>query len=168
VERNLGQPLSALAAGLLFGAGLVISGMTDPHKVLGFLDPFGAFDASLIFVMLGAIAVHIIGQRWRVRRATPIFGKNFLLPTRRDIDVKLLIGAFIFGSGWGLGGYCPGPGIVALGGGSVSAIVFVSAMLVGMLATIKVEAFLARGSGEHVVPARPNQDNSARNHTASA
>jgi uncharacterized membrane protein YedE/YeeE len=144
MKNNVGHHGSAFAAGLLFGAGLVISGMTQPQKVLGFLDPFGQFDASLMFVMLGAIAVHFIAYRVRARRSAPLYSAKFLVPTRRDIDAKLLAGAFIFGAGWGLGGYCPGPGIVSLAGGGLSALAFVSAMLLGTLATIKAELLFAR------------------------
>lgn len=144
MKNKIAHNLSALAAGLVFGAGLVISGMTKPEKVLGFLDPLGRFDASLIFVMIGAIAIHLIAYRLRARRATPLYGTKFLVPTRRDIDAKLLAGAFIFGIGWGMGGYCPGPGLVSLAGGGLSALTFVSAMLLGMLVTIKAESLLAR------------------------
>jgi uncharacterized membrane protein YedE/YeeE len=144
MKSSLGHHLSALLSGLVFGAGLVLSGMTQPQKVLGFLDPLGRFDASLILVMLGAIAVHFVAYRIRSRRSAPLYSPKFLVPSRRDIDAKLLAGAFIFGAGWGLGGYCPGPGIVSLAGGGLSALAFVSAMVIGMLATIRVEALLAQ------------------------
>jgi uncharacterized membrane protein YedE/YeeE len=144
MKSNVGHHLSALVSGLVFGAGLVISGMTQPQKVLGFLDPFGRFDASLILVMMGAIAVHFVAYRIRSKRSGPLFSPKFLVPTRRDIDAKLLAGAFIFGAGWGLGGYCPGPGIVSLAGGGLSALAFVGAMVIGMLGTIQAEALLAR------------------------
>ena len=144
MKRHIAHNLSALIAGLLFGAGLVVSGMTQPKKVLGFLDPFGAFDASLMFVMLGAIALHLIAYRVRSRRSAPLYAEKFLVPTRRDVDTKLLAGAFIFGAGWGLGGYCPGPGIVSLAGGGLAARAFVSAMLLGVYVTIKGEALFAR------------------------
>ncbi|MEY4512608.1 MAG: hypothetical protein RLZZ450_4730 [Pseudomonadota bacterium] len=144
MRQSLGQQLAALIAGLTFGAGLVVSGMTQPQKVLGFLDPLGRFDASLIFVMVGAIAVHFFAYRWKKGRSAPLFGSTFLVPTRRDIDVKLMLGALIFGAGWGLGGYCPGPGIVSLPGGGVAASMFVAAMITGMLATAKLESYLAR------------------------
>jgi len=144
MNRSVGHHLSALVSGFVFGAGLIVSGMTQPEKVLGFLDPLGKFDASLILVMIGAIAVHLVAYRARSRRAAPLFSPKFLVPTRRDIDAKLLAGALVFGAGWGLGGYCPGPGIVSLAGGGLSALAFVSAMLVGMLITIRVEAVLAQ------------------------
>lgn len=131
--------LVALITGLVFGAGLVVSGMTQPTKVLGFLDVTGRFDASLMLVMVGAIGVHFLGHRWAKRRSTPVFDDRFQLSTRRDIDAKLIIGALLFGAGWGLGGYCPGPAIVSLPGGGISALTFVSAMVVGMFATAKLE-----------------------------
>jgi uncharacterized membrane protein YedE/YeeE len=163
MKTNAGHHLSALVAGLVFGAGLVISGMTQPQKVLGFLDPFGRFDASLILVMMGAIAVHFVAYRVRNKRSAPLFSPKFLVPTRRDIDAKLLAGAFIFGAGWGLGGYCPGPGIVSLAGGGLSALAFVSAMVIGMLATIQVEALMAR---QKTKKAQPPASNVQRGHTA--
>lgn len=131
--------LVALCTGLLFGAGLVVSGMTQPVKVLGFLDVTGRFDASLMLVMVGAIAVHFLGYRYVRRRSAPMFDDKFQVPTRRDIDAKLIIGALLFGAGWGLGGYCPGPAIVSLPGGGLSALTFVFAMLIGMFATAKLE-----------------------------
>lgn len=124
---------AAFGIGALFAAGLAISGMTQPSKVIGFLDVFGRWDASLVFVMLGAISIHLVAYRVILRRAAPLFDAKFHLPTRKDIDVRLVLGAALFGIGWGLGGFCPGPGLVALGGGSVSAIVFVVGMTIGML-----------------------------------
>lgn len=138
------RELSALLAGLLFGAGLVVSGMTRPRKVIGFLDVFGAWDASLMFVMVGAIAVHMIAYRSIRGRSAPLFAPAFVVPTRRDLDAKLLIGAAVFGAGWGLGGYCPGPGIVSLIGGGVGACVFVVAMLGGMFAVSRIESAQAK------------------------
>ena len=129
----------ALASGLLFGTGLLVSGMTKPEKVLGFLDVLGAFDASLIFVMLGAIGVHFFAYRWAKRRDAPLFDRNFWVPTRGNIDAKLITGAMIFGAGWGLSGYCPGPAIVSLAGGGLSALIFVVAMIVGMFLMAKLE-----------------------------
>lgn len=164
-----GQLLSACVAGLLFGVGLIVSGMTKPLKVIGFLDPLGRFDASLIFVMLGAIAVHFVAYRVRAKRSAPLFGPKFLVPTRRDIDAKLLAGAAIFGAGWGLGGYCPGPGLVSLAGGGASALVFVGAMLVGMFTTAKLESHLAHRkaaptTNKSHAPAEPHE---RAQHTAS-
>jgi len=125
--------LGGLIAGLLFGAGLSISGMINPAKVVGFLDVAGAWDPSLAFVMLGAVAVTAIGYRFVLRRSQPLLASSFTLPTRRDIDVALLFGAGLFGIGWGLGGYCPGPALAGLGFGSLETYAFVVAMLVGMV-----------------------------------
>lgn len=123
---------SAALAGALFGAGLVISGMTRPARIIGFLDPLGGWDPSLAFVMAGAAAVYAIAYAAIRRRARPWFDAQFHVPVRADIDAPLVIGAAVFGVGWGLGGLCPGPGIVAAAGGSTSALVFVLAMLAGM------------------------------------
>lgn len=136
--------LSALLAGVLFGVGLLVSGMTQPNKVLGFLDPFGHFDASLIFVMLGAIGVHLLAYRYRRARNAPFFGAVFVVPSRRDVDAKLLFGSLLFGMGWGLGGYCPGPALVSLPGGKLGTLVFAAAMIAGMFATAKLESVLTR------------------------
>jgi uncharacterized membrane protein YedE/YeeE len=127
-------------AGLLFGLGLVLSGMTDPKKVIGFLDLFGAWDPSLIFVMLGAIGVYAVGYRVIVKRSRPLFARAFALPTRRDIDAKLIAGAAIFGVGWGLGGYCPGPALVSLASLGSGVIVFVLGVAIGTFVTAKLEA----------------------------
>lgn len=124
--------LGGLIAGLLFGAGLMISGMINPAKVIGFLDVFGAWDPSLAFVMLGGVAITAIGYRTVLRRSQPLFEPGFILPTRRDIDLPLLLGAGLFGIGWGLGGYCPGPALAGLGFGSVETLGFVGTMLLGM------------------------------------
>ncbi len=124
--------LGGLIAGLLFGVGLTISGMINPAKVIGFLDVFGAWDPSLAFVMLGGVAVTAVGYRTVLRRSQPLFEPGFTLPTRRDIDLPLLLGAGLFGIGWGLGGYCPGPALAGLGFGSVETLGFVGTMLLGM------------------------------------
>lgn len=121
-------------AGLVFGVGLAISGMTDPARVLGFLDPLGGWDPSLGFVMAGAVAIYAIAYHVITRRRTdPWFDVRFHLPTRRDLDPQLVLGAALFGVGWGLGGYCPGPGLVSVSAGSEGALVFVIAMLAGMV-----------------------------------
>lgn len=122
----------AALAGALFGAGLVISGMTEPARIIGFLDPLGGWDPSLAFVMAGAVAVYALAYAVIRRRARPWFDAQFHVPVRADIDAPLVAGAAVFGIGWGLGGLCPGPGIVAAAGGSSSALVFVLAMLAGM------------------------------------
>lgn len=122
----------SFGAGGLFAVGLGVSGMTKPAKVTGFLDLLGAWDASLAFVMVGAIAVYFVAHRLITRRSRPLFDTRFHLPTRKDLDARLLIGAAIFGVGWGLGGYCPGPGLVAAATGALPAVVFVLSMAVGM------------------------------------
>lgn len=118
--------------GLLFGWGLLLSGMTDPGKVQGFLDLFGAWDPSLAFVMGGAIAVGVFAFAVAKKRTQTFLGGGLQLPTARDIDKPLVVGALIFGAGWGLAGFCPGPGVVAMAAGELKALVFVAAMLAGM------------------------------------
>ncbi|QND70137.1 DUF6691 family protein [Tardiphaga robiniae] len=123
----------SFACGLVFGIGLLISGMTDTGKVLGFLDIFGAWDATLAFVMAGAVAVTGLGFALARRRGAPVLAATNLWPTRRDLDAPLVIGATLFGIGWGLVGLCPGPALVNLAGLGLPVIVFVVAMAVGML-----------------------------------
>lgn len=125
--------LSTLFAGLLFGIGLILSGMANPAKVQNFLDLFGNWDPSLAFVIGGAILVTTPGY-WLVRkRATPLFSNFFDIPTRTDFDTRLIVGAATFGVGWGLSGFCPGPAITALPFAAGGTFVFVPAMLVGMM-----------------------------------
>jgi len=124
---------TALVAGALFAVGLVVGGMTLPSKVVGFLDPFGDWDPSLLLVMAGAIAVYFPAYRLVTRRRSPILEESFILPTRRDIDRRLLVGAALFGMGWGLGGFCPGPALTSLGGLSEAALTFVPAMFAGFV-----------------------------------
>ncbi|MFG6559592.1 DUF6691 family protein [Sulfitobacter sp. 1A15299] len=127
------KQLFALLSGLLFGIGLIVSGMADPAKVLNFLDIFGTWDPSLAFVMGGAIAVTAPGFAWLFRsRQTPYFDRKFRLPTRNDLEPKLLTGAAIFGIGWGLGGFCPGPALTALPLAASGTLIFVPFMLGGM------------------------------------
>ncbi len=124
--------LSALLVGLIFGIGLILGGMANPAKVLGFLDLFGNWDPSLAFVMGGAIGVGLLAFRIAGGRPTSLLGEPMRLPTRKDVDKRLVIGPLVFGAGWGLAGFCPGPGLVALGTGSLKATIFVGAMLSGM------------------------------------
>ncbi|HET7887282.1 MAG TPA: DUF6691 family protein [Bradyrhizobium sp.] len=124
--------LASFACGLVFGLGLLISGMTEPEKVLGFLDVFGAWDATLAFVMAGAVAVAGAGFVIARRRRAPLFAAQFSWPTRGDIDAPLLAGSVLFGIGWGLSGICPGPALVNLAGLSTPILVFVAAMVLGM------------------------------------
>jgi len=121
---------AAWLAGAIFGAGLVVSGMTSPANIKGFLDVFGDFRPNLAFVMVGAILVHGIALRWPFRTVVPPDGS---LPARARVDGALLLGAALFGVGWALGGYCPGPSIVALGAGRLEATIFVAASVVGIL-----------------------------------
>ena len=124
--------LVSLLTGLVFGIGLIVSGMADPAKVLGFLDLAGVWDPSLAFVMAGAIAVGVVAFAVARRRTVSLLGAEMKLPTARRIDLRLVAGSVVFGIGWGVAGFCPGPGLVALGMGETKAAVFVAAMLVGM------------------------------------
>ena len=120
-------------AGLIFGLGLLISGMANPAKVQNFLDLAGSFDPSLIFVMAGAVAVTFIGYRLVLRRPKPVLAERFYLPTAKDIDVKLIAGAALFGVGWGLSGFCPGPAVTSLVLLAKGTLVFVPAMIAGLV-----------------------------------
>ncbi len=124
--------LSEFAVGLLFGLGLIVAGMTDPSKVLGFLDLAGAWDPSLALVMGGAILVGLGAFALAKKRTTSFLGGAMQLPTSRQIDKRLVLGSLLFGAGWGLAGFCPGPAIVSLGAGQSKAAVFVLAMVAGM------------------------------------
>jgi uncharacterized membrane protein YedE/YeeE len=125
--------LAAFAAGLVFGVGLILSGMTDPGKVIAFLDVAGEWDPSLGFVMGGAILVGFFAFALARRRAKTFFGDAMHLPDNRDIDKRLVAGSALFGIGWGLAGFCPGPALVSFGAGQEKAAIFVAAMLGGML-----------------------------------
>lgn len=127
---------AAFAAGLVFGLGLIVSGMSDPGKVIGFLDVTGRWDPSLAFVMAGAILVGFFAFGLAGRRAQSFLGGAMHLPGRKDIDPILVGGSLVFGVGWGLAGFCPGPALVSLGGGYEKAAVFVAAMLAGMLLSL--------------------------------
>ncbi len=128
----MARAIAALVAGLLFGLGLSVSQMVSPAKVLGFLDLAGDWDPSLAFVMAGAVLVTFVGYRVVLRRRGPILDAKFNLPTRRDIDAPLLLGALTFGVGWGLVGFCPGPALTALAVADEKIVGFVVAMLAGM------------------------------------
>ena len=125
--------LTEFLVGLLFGLGLMLSGMTDPGKVIGFLDLFGAWDPSLALVMGGAILVGFFAFTIAKKRTTTFLGGVLRIPSNMDIDKKLLVGSLLFGAGWGLAGFCPGPALVLMADGQPKALVFVLAMLVGML-----------------------------------
>lgn len=124
--------LTSLLAGLVFGIGLILSGMANPAKVLGFLDLAGHWDPSLAFVMAGAIGVGLAAFALARRRTTSWLGSPMRLPTARHIDARLVVGSVLFGIGWGIAGFCPGPALTALGMGQVKAAVFVLAMVAGM------------------------------------
>jgi len=128
----LGQALPGLLAGLLFGVGLVVSGMSDPAKVIDFLDVMGAWDPSLAFVLAGATGTAFAGFRLVRRRERPLVHAAFELPTRRDVDAPLVVGATLFGVGWGVGGFCPGPAWTALPLLAPGTLVFVPAMVFGL------------------------------------
>ena len=124
--------LSALVSGLIFGLGLLVSGLGNPAKVLAFLDLAGPWDPSLALVMGGAILVGLIAFQLAARRQRSVLDEPIRLPTRRDIDRRLVLGSLGFGVGWGLAGFCPGPAVMAIGAGEARAVVFVLAMLAGM------------------------------------
>lgn len=138
--------LTSLLAGLVFGLGLLVSGMANPAKVLGFLDLAGAWDPSLALVMLGAIAVGAVAFAIAGKRTVSFLGAPMRLPSTRGIDQRLIAGSLLFGIGWGLAGFCPGPGLVALGMGHIKALVFVTSMLLGMGAFTLLERFKNRPS----------------------
>lgn len=124
--------ISQYLIGVMFGFGLIISGMTNPQKILNFLDVTGSWDPSLIFVMGGAVLVGLGGFYLVTKRSEAFFGGALHIPKRRDITMPLIIGSVMFGAGWGIAGFCPGPAIVSLGSGQIKALVFVLAMLAGM------------------------------------
>lgn len=136
--------LAALAAGLLFGLGLIVSGMADPAKVLGFLDLAGQWDPSLALVMGGAIAIGLPAFTLARKRQRTLLGEPMQLPTARTIDRRLVLGSLLFGIGWGIAGICPGPALVLLGMASGKGLVFVLAMLAGMLLFRWNERFWAK------------------------
>ena len=124
--------LAVFLAGALFGIGLAISGMTQPQKVIGFLDFAGRWDPALMFVMVGAIGVNLVLLRLTLRRPAPVHAPTFQIPTRTEVDGPLLAGAALFGVGWGLAGFCPGPAIASVATGATQVLAFVAAMAVGM------------------------------------
>lgn len=130
----------ALVAGTLFGAGLVVGGMTMPSKVRGFLDFTGSWDPTLVFVMGGAVVVHFLAYRLVRGRAHPVLAQRFQVPTRKDLDLRLIVGAAVFGVGWALGGFCPGPAVTSASSGSAAVLVFLAAMLGASFLTGRLEA----------------------------
>lgn len=150
--------LTSFVSGLLFAIGLGISGMTRPVKVIGFLDFFGAWDASLALVMVGAIAVYFVAYRISTGMRAPLFASKFGLPTLSDLDLKLILGAAIFGVGWGLGGFCPGPALTSLASGAAPILVFVVAMVLGMYLYSWAIELGATKSSLTISPANTTQD----------
>jgi uncharacterized membrane protein YedE/YeeE len=141
MKKHTGQNAVSFVAGVIFAIGLALSGMTQPQKIIGFLNPF-AWDPSLLFVMMGAVGVHILAYPAVRRRHTPLLDTQWHVPTRKDLTPRLLLGAAMFGVGWGLGGYCPGPGLTSLASGDSRAIVFTIAMIAGMTLFKKTEPYL--------------------------
>lgn len=124
---------AAFLVGLLFALGLGISGMTQVEKVVGFLDVFGGWEPTLMFVMMGAIAVHFVAYRFIIKAPHPLFDTKWHLPAKKDINSPLVIGSALFGIGWGLGGFCPGPALVSLASVQSRPVIFVISMIAGML-----------------------------------
>ncbi|MCO7246651.1 DUF6691 family protein [Halomonas sp. Mc5H-6] len=122
---------ASYVAGLLFSLGLTVSGMTDPARVVGFLDVAGKWDPTLMFVLGGAVITTFVGYRFVLKQPTPLLAKRFQLPGKQGLDARLLTGAALFGVGWGLSGYCPGPAIASLGGASVPLVAMLATMVLG-------------------------------------
>lgn len=127
------QNLVSFIVGFIFAIGLGISGMTQPQKVVGFLDLFGNWDPSLVFVMIGAILIHLVVYKLFSKRPSPLLSEKWHLPTKKEVTPSLVVGSALFGIGWALAGYCPGPALVSLSSGSIDVAVFVVSMLLGMI-----------------------------------
>jgi uncharacterized membrane protein YedE/YeeE len=143
-HKLMTRVLVALVSGLIFGTGLAVSQMINPAKVLGFLDLFGDWDPTLAFVMLGAVPVAAIGYRLARARDMPLCAPTFAGPNQTKIDGRLISGSVFFGIGWGLVGYCPGPAIASVGLGNPSTVLFIAAMLVGMLGFVAFQRLSTR------------------------
>lgn len=142
MKSNLSkQNTVSFIVGVLFAIGLATSGMTQPQKVIGFLNPW-SWDPSLLFVMLGAVGVHLISYPIVKRRPSPLLDTKWHIPTRKDVTTRLILGSALFGIGWGMAGFCPGPALTSLAAGDVRSILFVGAMILGMLLFRKTEPFL--------------------------
>lgn len=139
--RHAQQNAVSFLVGILFSTGLALAGMTQPQKIIGFLNPWD-WDPSLLFVMMGAVGVHILAYPLVRRRRSPLLDTQWHVPTRKDISARLLIGSALFGIGWGLGGFCPGPAVTSVSSGDLRTIAFVFAMIVGMLLFKKTEPYL--------------------------
>jgi uncharacterized protein len=133
MQPNLKENAIALVSGLLFGLGLGLSQMIDRDRILGFLDVSGVWEPTLMFVLAGAVAVTVVAFRFILRQPHPIWANQFHLPTKKDIDIPLVVGAAIFGVGWGISGYCPGPGMTAIVVGFWNPVLFIFAFIVGSL-----------------------------------
>lgn len=125
--------LTAFISGLIFGIGLIVSGMSDPSRVIGFLDLTGSWNPSLALVMAGAIPVTFLAFRWLESRGKTILNEDVHLPGKSHINIELILGSFLFGAGWAMSGFCPGPAIVAVGAGYSKAVIFTIAMIAGMM-----------------------------------
>jgi uncharacterized protein len=142
MNTNLGkQNIVSFIVGVIFAIGLAVSGMTRPEKIINFLNPWD-WDSSLLFVMFGAVGIHLVAYPMVRRRASPILDTKWHVPTRKDLTARLFIGSALFGIGWGLGGFCPGPGVTSLASGDLLAVLFVAAMLVGMILFKQTEPYL--------------------------
>jgi uncharacterized membrane protein YedE/YeeE len=152
LEVDLMRLISTYLIGLIFGLGIVVSGMANPAKVLNFFDIAGSFDPSLIFVMGGALITTFIGYRFVLKRTSPLLATRFLLPERTEIDARLIGGAALFGIGWGIAGFCPGGALPALGTGQIDVFVFVAALIAGIVVTRLVMRMVQQSS-----PTAPGQ-----------
>ena len=151
------QNLTAFMVGILFGTGLILSGMTQPANVIGFLDFFGDWNPTLMFVMIGAIGLHAISYRWIKHRQSPLFAAEFHLPTKKDLDWTLIGGASVFGFGWGLAGYCPGPAMTSALSFQTDIALFIAFTVVGMLSHHAIQKKVA---GQFAKQAFPQQNTS--------
>ena len=124
--------IASFVVGVLFALGLGLSGMTQPQKVVGFLNIFGEWDASLLFVMVGAISIHFFSYRWIIKRPSPLLSPKWMVPDKNEITPALVVGSLLFGMGWGLAGYCPGPAITSLASFDARVFVFVGSLFAGM------------------------------------
>lgn len=135
------QNLVSFGVGLLFAIGLVISGMTQPQKIISFLNP-EQWDPALLFVMLGAVGIHFISYPLIKRRSSPLLDSKWHVPTRKDVTTRLILGSALFGIGWGIAGFCPGPALTSIVSGDIRSFYFVGSMILGMWAFQKTEPYL--------------------------
>jgi uncharacterized membrane protein YedE/YeeE len=135
------QSIISFLAGLLFAVGLALAGMTQPQKIISFLDPW-EWDPSLLFVMLGAVGIHIVAYPMVRKRSSPLFDTKWHVPSRKDLTTRLMLGSALFGMGWGIAGFCPGPALTSLFSADLRSALFVAAMLVGMVLFKKTEPYL--------------------------